>query len=614
VSSLLVLIFVVVVLCVVGSEFDLYLGGLVIIFALSALGLDWLMGRTGQVSIGNGPLMAIGAYTTAIISRHPWAPFPVPVIIAGLIGAGTGLVIALPSLRLRGFYFALTTLALQFIVQFAAETYETDSGNFSGLTVKPIRVFGHSFNYGVGYVALLSVILVLTVVLLSNMYKRLPGRMWRAIKESELAASTIQVSVRRWKLTSFVGSSGLIAVAGSLFAYYTGLVSSDTFTLTFAISFVVMTIVGGMNSMAGAIVGAAVVTLSPQLLTSISGHFPQGSWVQRDLPAINSGLYGVLVLLVLLYLPTGIAPSLQNLGGDGAKRLRRLWGDSPAAPITQKTGIPESPPTNGLHSSSATLSPQAQRHGSGDRSPAPSGEERDERSTLVQGSEARTLLTIHELAVKYANGATALNRVSLSIRENETVAVVGRNGAGKTTLLRSLGGFFGTEKVRRRGSVIFDGHEVIGATPVQAASLGIVLVPEREKVFPSLTVAEHLRHLGNAEVARSELPEVWEFLQRLWKSPAGSLSGGERQLLAISLAASLEPRLLMIDEMSLGLAPVMIERVTEVLLGLRQRDRLSLLIVEQNIAVAERLAQRVLHLENGELRPGLGTRPVDGDL
>ena len=125
-----------------GSSFHLYVGGIVIIYAISALGLEWLMGRTGQVSLGNAALMAVGAYTTAIVAPESWAPFPVPIVISALVGAVIGFIVGLPALRLRGVYLALATLALHFIVVFAADRYQKDTGSISGLSVPVAEIGG----------------------------------------------------------------------------------------------------------------------------------------------------------------------------------------------------------------------------------------------------------------------------------------------------------------------------------------------------------------------------------------------------------------------------------------------------------------------------------------
>ena len=552
--------------CLFGSTFQQYLLGLVLIYGMSALGLDWLMGRAGQVSIGNGALMAVGGFLTAGMSRLDWAVFPVPLVASAVVGAGVGLVIALPSLRLSGVYFALVTLALQFLVVFGAQRFEAATGEVSGLVVRAPSIGGFTFEYGPSYVLLLAAVLGVVMLALRNMYRRLPGRMWLAIRESELAASTIQVSARRWKLSAFVGSSSLIAVSGSLLAYYMGTVSSDTFTLDFAITFVVMIIVGGMGSMGGALLGAAVVTLAPFGLRLLANLDPNSLWLQTNLPVVQNGLYGFIVLLVLLYLPRGVIPTA---AGFVTKAARQRSG-TPAPTGTARTTARVEP--------SAAVPPTAG-------------------------------LVITDLHVTYRNGARALDGAGMAVGAGEVVAVVGRNGAGKSTLLRSISGFFATEQVTSRGSVRFAGTELVGASPLRTSRHGIVLVPERDKVFPSLTVADHIRHLGDVDAARAALPEAWPIIERRWRAQAGLLSGGERQLLAIAMAASLEPDLLLVDEMSLGLAPVMIDRVADAIRQLRASRPLTIVIVEQNVAVASALAERVHRLEDGRIRPLEVTAP-----
>jgi branched-chain amino acid transport system permease protein len=527
------------------------------------------MGRAGQVSIGNGALMAVGAFVTGAVADKGWAPFPVPLIASAVAGAVVGLIIALPSLRLKGIYFALVTLALQFIVAFAAQRYEADTNQVSGITVAPPTMGSLTFSYGPSYVLLLAAIVAVVMLLLRNMYRRLPGRMWLAIRESELAASTIQVDVRRWKLSAFIGSSTIIAVSGSLLAYYTGTVSSDNFSLEFAITFVVMIIVGGVGSMGGALLGAAVVTLVPQALAQLSNLNPSSVWLSANLPVIQNGIYGFIVLLVLLFLPKGVLPSLRGL----AIRIRSKRSDR---------GVDEV--TGGDGSAWPTVT-------SLDPHPAAAGDGADNDVDLV----------LRNVRVRYPNGALALSHIDLTIPAGDVVAVVGRNGAGKSTLLRAIGGFFATENVAVSGSARLFGHELIGATPLSTSKLGVVLVPERDKVFPNLTVADHIRHLGNLEAARNAVPDAWKIIETRWASPAGLLSGGERQLLALVMAASLEPAVLLVDEMSLGLAPAMTQRVAEAIRQLHAARPMTIVLVEQNVAVASSLSDRVYHLENGKL-------------
>jgi branched-chain amino acid transport system permease protein len=547
-----------------GSAFALFVTGTVIIYAISALGLDLLMGRAGQVSIGNAALMAVGGYTAALVSNQAWGPFPIPVIAGGAAGALVGLIVGLPALRLRGIYLALATLALHFIVVFGADRYQQKTGQISGLAPNTPSFAGFDFVYGRSYVILLAVFLGLTVLLLRNIYRHAPGRMWMGIRESELGAATIGVNATRWKLIAFVTSSTIVACSGALFAYYTQRVSSETFSLDFAITFIVMIIIGGVGSIAGAITGAAIVTLAPYGMTWVTQQLPASplsGWLHANVFYLNNGLYGLLVLFFLLYQPEGAVPGLRRLG---------KWAVASVFGTTKERSAPSA---DALHAEPA-------RHLQTGRPP---------------------LLRVENLGVTYRTGARAVDGVELEVPEGAIVALLGRNGAGKTSTLRAISGFFGSEHVNVEGRILVDGRNVAGVSPVRAAKLGLVLVPERDKVFASLRVIDHLRI---ADPARGEALRDEPLFAPLWtrlESPAGLLSGGERQLLSLSTAWLLRPRLLMIDELSLGLAPVMIRRLVAGVRELRDKHGMTFLLVEQNAAAAMEVADWVYVMEAGRV-------------
>jgi ABC-type branched-subunit amino acid transport system permease subunit/ABC-type branched-subunit amino acid transport system ATPase component len=549
----------------VGSDFALFITGTVIIYAISALGLDLLMGRAGQVSIGNAALMAVGGYLTAIVSTKAWGFFPIPVLVAGVAGAAVGFIVGLPALRLRGIYLALATLALHFIVQFGADRYQQKTGQISGLSPEPPSFAGFQFQYGKSYVLLLAVALGITILVLRNVYRHAPGRMWMGIRESELAAAAIGVNATRWKLIAFVTSSAIIACAGSFFAYYTQSVSSETFNLDFAITFIVMIIIGGVGSIAGAIVGATIVTMAPYALTTVTDHLPSSplsGWLHDNIFYLNNGLYGLLVLFFLLYQPEGAVPGLRRLG---------RWAVARLVSATRPVHVEAAP---------------------------------EDTATLVRhlpSKAATPLLRVEDLGVTYRTGARAVDGIELEVPEGAIVALLGRNGAGKTSTLRAISGFFGSERVRVDGRVLVDGRNVAGLSPVRAAKLGLVLVPERDKVFASLRVSEHLRI---ADRDRGEALREEPLFAPLWTrldSPAGLLSGGERQLLSLSTAWLLRPRLLMIDELSLGLAPVMIRRLVAGVRELRDKHGMTFLLVEQNAAAALEVADWLYVMEAGKI-------------
>jgi branched-chain amino acid transport system ATP-binding protein len=219
------------------------------------------------------------------------------------------------------------------------------------------------------------------------------------------------------------------------------------------------------------------------------------------------------------------------------------------------------------------------------------------------------LLAIDGLEVTYHRVAVALHGVSLRVMPQTIVALVGNNGAGKTTTLRAISGFIGLDDARvTAGRIRFAGQGIENQPPHANTTRGIVLVPERDKVFPNLTVAENLavatsRRANAAERRRLEAM-VFQFfpaLTPLRSRIAGLLSGGERQMLAFGSAIVCKPELLLVDELSLGLAPVVVEDLARRIAGIRRELGISVLLVEQNVGVALAIADYGYVLENGRV-------------
>ena len=219
------------------------------------------------------------------------------------------------------------------------------------------------------------------------------------------------------------------------------------------------------------------------------------------------------------------------------------------------------------------------------------------------------LLAVDDLEVVYQRAITALHGMSLELREGEIVAILGANGAGKTTTLRAISGFIGLDAARvTRGSVRYKGAPIENRPPHQVSRLGIVLVPERDKVFPNLTVLENLAAVAPARHHAAERRRLEQLvfdsfprLASLRTREAGLLSGGERQMLAVGAAIVCGPELLLVDELSLGLAPIIVQDLAERLIALRKELRFSLLLVEQSAAVALEIAERAYVLESGRV-------------
>jgi branched-chain amino acid transport system ATP-binding protein len=218
-----------------------------------------------------------------------------------------------------------------------------------------------------------------------------------------------------------------------------------------------------------------------------------------------------------------------------------------------------------------------------------------------------TLLTVEKLEVVYHRTITAVQGISLTVNKGQIVAILGTNGAGKSTTLRAISGFLGIDNARvTDGSIMFNGQRLENRQPNDITRLGIALVPERDKVFPNLTVAENIAapfspSRYNRRDGENLIHQFFPRLLELRNRTAGLLSGGERQMLALAGALICRPELLLVDELSLGLAPVVVEDLIERLAQIRRELGITIVIVEQSAAAALSIADYGYVLENGRI-------------
>jgi branched-chain amino acid transport system permease protein len=288
------------------SPFLLDLANQVFLATIGSLALMLLTGYAGQVSLGHAGLMAAGAFTVGILSKELGAPFWVTLPAAALVGSLLGLLFGLPSLRLRGLYLAVSTLALHFLVVWGGGEYETRRGYSTGIVIDPPAIGGYAVTGGLAWYFLLALAAVGTLLVCHNLIRSGTGRAWAAIRVNETVAAAFGIGVGGHKLLAFVLSSVITAVAGALFGYYRGFVSVEAFSLFLSIQYVAMIIVGGMGSLLGAILGALFVTLFPYAIEAALSMLPGAERYAGARFAVNYTAFGLVMLLFLVLEPLGL--------------------------------------------------------------------------------------------------------------------------------------------------------------------------------------------------------------------------------------------------------------------------------------------------------------------
>lgn len=290
----------------IASPFQLDLACQVFLACVGSISLMLLTGYAGQISLGHAGLLAAGAFTVGILFRETNAPFWITLPTAALVGALLGVLFGLPSLRLRGLYLAVSTLALHFVVIYLGGEYETRRGFSTGIVVDPPKLGSVSITDARAWYFILLAAAAAALLICVNLLRARTGRAWRAIRAHETVAEALGIGIASYKLLAFVISSALTAVAGALFAYYRGFVSVEAFSLFLTIQYLAMVIIGGMGSLLGALLGATFVTLFPYLIETGLLALPGAQRHASLLFAVNYAAFGLVMILFLIFEPTGL--------------------------------------------------------------------------------------------------------------------------------------------------------------------------------------------------------------------------------------------------------------------------------------------------------------------
>ena len=299
---------------------------LMLITLLGALSLNYLTGIAGLVSVGHAAFYAVGALAGAVGGTQLGLPFPVVLVASALAGAAAGLVAGLPSLRIRGLYFVLSTFALHYIVIFALSEYQFRVFDVVGIPFEEAALGPFVLDTPLRWYFFLLILACLVYVGLRNSLRSREGRALMATRDYELAAGAVGIDVRILRLKVFAFSSAIAAVGGTLYAYYMTNVNAEFFSIDFAIQFIAIIIIGGMGSLAGSVVGAAVWLLLPAVLTGLateaSSESAIGKFLLENKPQLVNLIFGAMVIVLLIFAPQGIAGIGRGLRGRLSGRAR----------------------------------------------------------------------------------------------------------------------------------------------------------------------------------------------------------------------------------------------------------------------------------------------------
>jgi branched-chain amino acid transport system permease protein len=514
------------------------------IWAMVGVAWNIFSGYSGLLSFGHAAFFGVGAYTVALLlvkaDVSPWFGM----IGAGFAGAGLGVLIGLPTFRLRGHYFALAMLAYPLALLYVFEWlgYQEVALPMKREGPAAYMQFADQRMYVMLAVALLIVALFVNVAVARSRF----GLSLLAIKQNEPAAMAAGINPLRWKIGAIALSAALTAIAGGLYAVVLLIVTPPTvFGMLASAQALIVTLFGGIATIAGPVLGALILIPLGETLHAELGN---------RLPGIQGVVFGAAIILVVLVAPEGILPWIQA-------KLRRRLRQGPDEPLA------------------LDAAPFVRN------APAPPG---------------RVLLSVRQVSVRFG-GLQALQDVSFEVREGEILGVIGPNGAGKTTLFNALNGFI----VPATGSVRFENRELRGQRPFIVCRAGIGRTFQIVRPFARLSVLDNVV-VGAFFAERNDAAayaKARQAIRRVGLSArearlASTLSTVELRLMELARALAPQPRLLLLDEILAGLGGAETEHVLKAIETIRC-DGVTVVIIEHTMHAMVRLADRLLVLDHG---------------
>jgi ABC-type branched-subunit amino acid transport system ATPase component/branched-subunit amino acid ABC-type transport system permease component len=513
-------------------------------------------GMGGMVSLAQASFVSVGAVTGGLLLGHD-VPYALAVIGGGVAAVVLGLIVAAPGIKLGGVAFALATLALAFIVDQVVLPINSFGGGVVGrLVIRPDYGWIDLTDDRV-FCVVLFVIVMIVVWVVSNLQHSASGRAIAAVRSSEPGATAAGISQIRAKIGLFIVSAAIAGIGGVLLASVAGQVTPNSYPAATGLLWLAIAVTFGVRRPAGAVLGGLTFAVGPQVMTWFTSS--------TMIPTILFGLGAVN----LAANPEGSVAQIGRM--LRAIRDKRRKSHSPVVAPGDAPGLTVAP-----HEPKVVAFSQPPRSATD----APSG------ATIVDAVDLRA---------GYGS-LNILDNVSISLHAGSVLAVLGANGAGKSTLCKTIAGAV----PMTGGRLTMNQKDISGTSAHVRARRGILLAPESRGIFPGLTVRENLEVWLPARTDVANALARFPVLAQRTSLLAGHLSGGEQQMLALAPVLIRTPEVLIVDEPSLGLGPLIVRELFALFAELRDAG-CALLIVEEKSTEALRIADQVVIMEAGRI-------------
>ncbi len=527
---------------------------LILVAVWAVMGISWnvLSGYSGLISFGHASFFGLGAFTVVLgqiyLGITPWIGIP----IAGVVGAAAGILVGLPTFRLRGHYFALAMLAYPLALLYVFEWLGYQEVAIPMERDNPVAwmQFSDQRIYGLLALCLLIVAIVVSRLIETSRF----GMSLLAIKQNELAAEAAGIETRKWKLRAIAVSGAIAGTIGGFYAIVLLVITPATvFGMLTSAQALIVTLFGGIGTVWGPIIGAAILIPLAETLHAEVGHLLHG---------IHGVVYGVAIIIIILVAPEGLMWKVRDI--MQARREAR----EPRSEVTV-----------------ADLS----------ANPGPL----QERPNALSG---RTVLEVRNLSKSFG-GLKAVQDISFTVPQGAVIGIIGPNGAGKTTLFNLLNGFQKPDQ----GEVVFEGESLLGLTPSGVCKRGIGRTFQVARPFRRLSILDNVligAYVGAAtdEIALEHAREALALvgLDRNADRLAGGLTSMEQRLMELARALAGKPKMLFLDETLAGLGGVEVNEMIAVIRRLSDTG-ITIVIIEHTMQAMLRLADHFIVLDHGAL-------------